>query len=579
VIRLFAKNPIARALRHTRRFRQIARILIRYGFSEFLDTLKLGGTKGLVGKILPKKEKELAQKYTRWQRLRMVLEELGPTFIKFGQIISARHDLLPDELIDELSKLQDEVPPFESRNAVEIIEKELEAPLAEIFQSFEEVPEASASIAQMHRARLANGTEAAVKVRRPGIEEVIRTDIEILENLAYLTERYLPNAHLFNPHGLVQEFKEQIERELNFTLELLNVEKFQALLGDEEHLRLPGTRRDYSTEKVLTLEYIPGTRLARILENPAEYENSEMLGDRMADLLLKQIFEKGFFHADPHPGNLLVLESAKICYLDFGMMGTINDPQRERLSTLMFGISKRNSELVTRTLLEMTTAERPVDREALEFRVFQLLERYVDLPLQYVDVRSIFSDLTDIVLSFRLRMPRNLNLMIKTLVMMEGIGRKLNPEFQIIEKIEPYATGLFARKFHPRALWDEFSLSSLDYGKLFKEFPVRTRDLLEQLTGGDIRLNMRFIGLEAMRFVLDAVSNRLVFGLILAALLISSSMVLLSGVPPVWRDIPIIGLAGYLVSAVMGLVFIFSWFRKKAKRRRSRDALDGTDYA
>ena len=185
-----------------------------------------------------------------------------------------------------------------------------------------------------------------------------------------------------------------------------------------------------------------------------------------------------------------------------------------------------------------------------------------------MDIRSVFSDLIDLIVSFRLRMPRNLNLMIKTLIMMEGIGRKLNPDFQLIEKIEPYASGLFSRKFAPRALWEQASLSSLDYGRLFKELPVRTSDLLRTLSRGDMRLNLRFTGLDALRFVLDAVSNRLVFGLILSALLISSSLVMLSGVPPLWGDIPVIGLAGYLISALMGVVFIFSWFRNKARRRR-----------
>lgn len=565
---IFSKNPVARTLRHTRRFRDIAGILIKYGFSEVLDTLKLGRSKGTIGWLLPKRGKELARKYTRWQRLRMALEELGPTFIKFGQIVSSRHDLLPTDLIDELRKLQDEVPPFDHRRAVAIIEEQLQAPIDELFRDFDTTPEASASIAQVHRGILPDGSEVAIKVRRPDIEAIVYTDIEILENLANLSERTLPNARLFNPRSLVEEFKQQITREMNLALELLNVEKFQSLLEDEEHLRLPKTFRDYSSEKVLTLEYLSGTPLADILEDPGKYANAAILGDRLADLLLKQIFETGFFHADPHAGNLVVLDSEQICYFDFGMMGTISDRQRERLATLMFGISRRNSQLVTRTLLEMTHAEETVDREALEIRIFQLLERYLDLPLEYVDISSIFSDLTDIIVSFRLRMPRNLNLMIKTLVMMEGIGRKLDPEFQFIDKIEPYASSLFSRKFNPQALWQQASLSALDYGRLFKELPVRTSDLLEQLTQGDMRLNMRFTGLDALRFVLDAVSNRLVFGLILAALLISSSMVMLSGVPPVWRDIPVIGLAGYSVSALMGLIFILSWFRKKARRGR-----------
>ena len=566
--RLFARSPIVRTLRHTRRFREIARILIKYGFSEVLDALNLGRGRGLISRLLPKQGRELARRYTRWQRLRMALEELGPTFIKFGQIISARHDLLPQALIKELRKLQDEVPPFDSSRAVAIIEEELAEPVGELFQDFETTAEASASIAQVHRARLPNGTLVAVKVRRPDIEEVVRTDVEILEDLATLSERTLPNARLFNPRSLVEEFKQQINREMNLAMELLNLEKFRSLMENEETLRLPATFRQYSSEKVLTLEHITGTPLSRVLEDPEAHEYSKTLGDRLADLLLKQIFETGFFHADPHAGNLLVLEMERICYFDFGMMGTVGDKQRERLSTLMFGIGKRNASLVTRTLLEMTHAEEPVDREDLEIRIFQLLERYLDLPLEYVDISSIFSDLTDIIISFRLRMPRNLNLMIKTLIMMEGIGRKLNPEFQLIEKIEPYSSRLFARKFDPRRLWEQASLASLDYGNLLKELPVRGSDLLKQLTQGDMRLNMRFIGLEALRFVLDAVSNRLVFGLILSALLISSSMIMLSGVPPVWRDIPVIGMIGYSISALMGLIFILDWLRKKARRRR-----------
>jgi ubiquinone biosynthesis protein len=566
--RFFTENPVARTLRHTRRFRDVAGILIKYGFSEILDALRLGRNRGLVGRLLPNKGRELARRYTRWQRLRMALEELGPAFVKFGQIISARYDLLPPGLIEELRKLQDAVPPFDHREAIGIVEEQLGAPIGDLFRDFDSSPTASASIAQVHGARLPDGMEVAVKIRRPDIAEVIRTDIEILENLAALGERTLPNVRLFNPRNLVREFKQQITREMNLALALMDIERFHSLFEKEKYLRVPRTFRDYSTEKVPTLEYITGTPLSDILENPSRFGQSRILDDRLADLLLEQIFEIGFFHADPHAGNLLVLESARICYLDFGMMGTISDGQRERLSTLMFGINKRKFELVTRTLLEMTREEEAVDREALEERVFQLMEGYLDLPLEYVDVGSIFSDLIDIIISFHLRMPRNLNLMIKTLIMMEGIGRKLNPEFQLVPKIEPYASRLFLRKFDPRTIWEQASLSSLDYGKLLKELPLRTSDLLQQLTQGDVRLNMRFTGLEALRFVLDAVSNRLVFGLILAALLISSSMVMLSGVPPLWRDIPVIGLLGYSASAFMGIVFVLSWFRKKARRRR-----------
>ncbi len=567
---IFKRNPIIRTLRHTRRFREIAGILIKYGFSEFLDALKLSRRKGPIGKLVPEKEKVRAEKHSRWQRIRMALEELGPTFIKFGQIVSSRQDLLPAALIEELGKLQDEVPPFPAGKAVAIIEEQLKTSIQETFSDFQRKPEASASIAQVHRARLPDGSSVAVKVRRPGIEEQIHTDLEILENLAELTERYIPTARLFNPRILVQEFKDQINRELDFVLEMLNIEKFQSLLKGEKHLRVPRAYKQLSTRQVLTLEYIPGTRLARILKSPSEYPWSRELTARMADLLLKQVFENGFFHADPHPGNILVLDAAAICYLDFGMMGTISPRQQEQLSTLMFGITRRDTRLLARTLLEMTSPSHKVDRDALEYRAFQILERYIDLPLEHIDIRQIFSDLLDVIVTFRLRMPRNLILMIKTLIMMEGIGRKLDPQFQFIDKIEPYARRLFAQKFYPKALMEELSLASLDYWRLFKELPSKSTDLLEQLIEGRARLNMRFTGLEALRFVLDAVSNRLVFGLILAALLISSSLIVLSGVPPLWRGIPVIGLGGYLVSAIMGIIFIIAWFREKVRGGRSR---------
>jgi len=558
------------AVRQIRRVREIAGILLKYGLGELAAMLLRSPRFRFMGRLLSRTNREIVRKLDRWERIRRALEELGPTFIKLGQILSSRRDLLPRELIRELEKLQDEVPPFDFEQVLEIVRRETGRPIEETFPGLDPVPEASASIAQVHRARLEGGQEVAVKVRRPGIEEQIEVDVQILERVADLAERTLPATRLFNPRRVVQEFKRQIGRELDLSVELLNIEKFRSLMQERGDLYVPRTYGETSSEAVLVMEYVGGRRLGELLDDPGAVEDPESITTSLADLALEQIFGLGFFHADPHAGNIRVLEDGRICYLDFGIVGFLSDGQRELLNRLLYSISRRNARLLSRTLLELTTPLESVDDRALEIRVDELLETYLDLPLQHLDLSGIFADLIDLVVSFRLQLPQNVNLMIKTLVVLEGIGRTLHPGFMMIDRIKPYAAGFFLRRYAPGRVLERLSLFSLDTEDLVSELPLRTREVLSQLAAGETRVNIDFAGLDRLRFVLDAVSNRLVFGLILAALLVSSSLIVLAGIAPKWHGIPVIGLAGYLVAAAMGFGFVIAWVRKSAAGRGRR---------
>ncbi|MBN1837143.1 MAG: hypothetical protein JW820_14905 [Spirochaetales bacterium] len=555
-------------VRQIRRVREIAGILLKYGLGELAAMLLTSPRFRFMGRLLSRKNRKVARELDRWQRIRRALEELGPTFIKLGQILSSRRDLLPEGLVRELSKLQDEVPPFPFPLVRKIIEEETGRPAAEVFPGLEPRPEASASIAQVHRARLEDGSQVAVKVRRPDIQEQIEVDIQILERVADLAERTLPAARLFNPRRVVQEFKRQIGRELDLSVELLNIEKFRALMRDRSDLYVPCTYDQTSSEAVLVMEYVQGRRLGDILDDPGSVEDPGRIPSSLADLALEQIFGLGFFHADPHAGNIRVLEDGRICYLDFGIVGFLSEGQRELLNRLLYGISKGNARLLSRTLLQLTTPLQSIDPRALEIRVDELLETYLDLPLRHLDLSGIFTDLIDLVVSFRLQLPQNVNLMIKTLVLLEGIGRALDPGFMMIDRIRPYAAGFFLRRYAPGRLLERLSLFSLDAEDLLAELPIRTREVLSQLAEGEARVNIDFAGLDRFCFVLDAVSNRLVFGLILAALLVSSSLIVLAGIAPKWQGIPVIGLAGYLIAAAMGFGFVVAWLRKSAAAAR-----------
>ncbi len=550
---------LQKTFRHPLRLQEIVRIVIRSGLSDWVLLLHLDRPFPWIRRIIKEEAPPEQAEKNRWVMLRETLEELGPTFVKFGQILSNRTDLLPAELIAELTGLQDDVPPVPISAAREVIEDEFRSPLDELFPWFDPDPIASASIAQVHRAALRNGDEVAVKVQRPGIENTIRTDIEILMYLATLVERYVPNMRLFHPTGLVEEFKRSITSELDFAQELRNIRKFKNLFAEDKRVRIPNPYRSYSTRRVLTMQYIRGTKLVDVQQDATGQFNKRRIARIGADVVLEQIFLHGFFHADPHPGNILIADGDVICFLDFGSTGRLRPQQRKHLIESMLGAVNHDAERVTNAMLGICErSPRGLDYEALEERVSDVLDEYLEVTFGDLDLNQFFDDLIKIVVRFGIRLPSSLMLVTKALVAIEGVGLNLRPDFNIMEVYRPFTRKLFLNRLRPENLSRDGSHIAGDYAVLLRTLPKDTRELVDLVKSGRLQMGFNLSGLEPLRRTLDDVSYRLVLGIVLGSLMVSSAMMVQAGIPPFVFNVPLIGVVGFAAAGLIGFGFIIS---------------------
>ncbi|MCD4786812.1 MAG: AarF/ABC1/UbiB kinase family protein, partial [Desulfobacterales bacterium] len=421
---------IGRAYRHLNRYRHILTVLFKYGFGDLVDILKIEQYLEIGLQMISRKRREQVEKLSRAERVRMVMEELGPTFVKLGQILSTRPDLISVEFIQELSKLQDNVPPFPYTEARQIIESELGRPLEDIFQHFEDTPLAAASIGQVHRAQLKDGEEVVVKVQRPGIRKIIEVDLEIMLHLASLMERHLEELQVHRPVRIVQEFARTLEKEIDYTIEALHIERFARQSMDDPTVYVPKVFRDTTTERVLTMEYIDGIKASEIDRIEREGLDRKIITARGADLILRQIFDYGFFHADPHPGNIFVLPDNVICYIDFGMMGSIDRQTREDFADLIYTVVQRDEFRATQMLLKLTEYDEKPDVRALERDLTEFIGQHLYVPLKDLQMEKLLQQLLKILSRHRLQIPQDLFLMMKALATVEGIGLLLDPDFE-----------------------------------------------------------------------------------------------------------------------------------------------------
>lgn len=530
---------------------------MRYGFADWLSAVKLDRHYRFVRRIVSGREAELPPGASRWQLIRMAFEELGPTFIKFGQLLSNRSDMLPAELLQELEQLQDHVPPFDFAEVQRTIRRDLsDADADNLLRNFERTPVASASIAQVHKAELRDGTRVAVKVQRPGLRQMVEVDLDIIAGLARLVETYMRDWRMFNPSGFVEEFRERLNEELNFSHEARNIRRFAGIYSKRKGIRVPAVYGDYCSGRVITMEYISGTRMSEILHGRATGFDRKLLARRAGEFMLDQIYLHGFFHGDPHPGNLMVLPGNVICFLDFGMMGTLRPREREALTDSALGLVDRDPVRVTEAVLVLTEEMGPVPRQRLEDAVFDLIDQFADATLSELDMGELFQELIRICLEHNLRMNTRMLVMVKATVIMEGVGYNLDPDFQLISLLEKFAHKIVAQRFHPKRLGKDLAASSMDFAELLRELPRDSYDIIKQVKSGDLSVSMHLTGIEPLRRTLDNVSYRLVFGFVLAALMIASALMVHAGLPPLWNNISVIGLSGFLITGVLGLGFI-----------------------
>lgn len=543
-----------RNIRSIRRYRFILGVLIEYGFGHVVEQLNINYYLELGRRIVTfgRASKELAR-LSPPERLRLALEELGPTFIKLGQVLSTRPDLIPKEFAEEFSKLQDRVPSIPCEEIRAEIERELGAPTDELFASFSDHPFATASIAQVHRARLHSGDEVVVKVRRPGIEEVIDTDLDILDGLAYLIEHHLPSGDLYDPQGIVKEFRRTLEREMNYQREGQTVDRFTQAFAGDATLRIPKVFWEHSGKTVLTLEFIDGIKISEIARLEREGYDLKLIAARGADAFLRQVLVHGLFHGDPHPGNLLILPDNVIGMLDYGMVGRLDKNLKNRLADLLLFLVDRDVERIVSMLLYAGELGDEIDMDHLRRDLSEFIDDYYETPLQSINTGKLLSDFVDLMTLYRIRFPADLMLLAKALMTMEGIGRSLDPDFNMIGHLKPFMEKILRDRVSPSSLSSEALRVVRAYGALASHLPRDLKELINRINRNKFKIDLEHRGLNRLITDLDKSSNRLSFSLLISALIVGSSLIMQTDKGPILFGFPILGLVGYSIAAFLGL--------------------------
>jgi ubiquinone biosynthesis protein len=508
---------------HHARYRQIAQVLSRHGLGYFADYLGLD-------RFVPFRAR--SRTTTRPEHFRLAIEELGPTFIKLGQILSTRSDLLPPEYQAELVRLQDQAPPVPTGAIREAIVAELGRPIAEVYASFDDRPLAAASIGQAHAATLPDGTPVVVKVRRPGVVEQVEEDLAILRQFAAVAGRRWPAADGYDLPGLVAEFAETLRAELDYLTEANNAERFAANFADDPAVHIPRIFREASTARVLTLERVGGLKVDDVAALDAAGIDRPALARRATGIALEMVFEDGFFHADPHPGNLFIEPDGRIALIDFGMVGRIDEQGREKLARLLLAIVSREPDRLVDACLALGVASGPVDRERLRDDLGGLVGRYYDRPIGEIAIGPVLEQALAIVREHRLHLPPQFALLLKTLVMEEGLGMTIDPSFHLTVVLAPYARRLLARRYAPRHLARRFGRAGLDAAEVAADLPWHVRRLLADIERGGVEFAIRPAHFEPVLGQLERLVNRLVLGILAAAFIVGLAVLLAVYRPP-----------------------------------------------
>ena len=554
-------GAIGRTYRHLNRYHRILRVLFKYGFNDLVDRLHIDQYLESGLQMINRKPREQIARLSRPERLRLVFEELGPTFIKLGQLLSTRPDLIPAEYLDELARLQDEVPPFSLAEVHAIFREELGRSPDEVFHYFDAEPLAAASIGQVHRARLDSGAEVVVKVQRPDIDTVIAVDLEILAHIAGLMEQYLEEVQGHRPTAIVQEFARSLSREIDFAVELANIQRFARQFERNPAIHVPLVYPELSTQRVLVMEYVLGIKASMTTQLREQGYDLPLIAERGATLVMEQIFVHGFFHADPHPGNVFILPDNVVCFIDFGQMGRLSRKDREDFTDLVLDLVAGDERTIVDGVLQVTVQLGEVDREALGRDLGSLMDLYLYRPLDELEAGRILQDLLDLVTRHKLTFKPAFYQMMKALSTVEGVGLMLDPKLELIRLARPFMRRIRLERMRPARLAEEIARTGSGYLQLLRELPEELRAILRQLRGGRMRIEFEHHGLQALGAALDRVSNRIAFAIVLAALIVGSSLIVLSDIPPHWHDIPVIGLLGFLVAGIMGFWLLLSIIR------------------
>ena len=562
--------PISAFFLHRRyrdigRLRHIAQVFLKHGFGHLITQIGLHWS-------VPFRRRWAQATYepppgadNAPVRLRRAFEELGPTFIKFGQVLSGRPDLVTTPYAEEFKKLRDEVPPFSFAASKKIVEAELGAPLSELFASFDEAPVAAASIAQVHNAVLADGSEVVVKVRRPGIEKTIETDISILSAVANLLEKHVPDSRVFNPSGIVDEFARTVRKEMDFLAEADNAVKFGDIFKDSDVLYIPEVYSSLTSRKVLTMERITGIRISDVAALDAAGFDRCALARNGAQAFFKQVLEDGFFHADPHPGNMFVMDDGRVGLVDFGMVGRLTEENMELIADTFLALVNKDFDGLVQQYINMgfVTEAADLDTFKREFKndLVELIEPLYGKTLSQIRLGDYIERITTLAVQYHLKFPRNLILMDKALLTVEALGRELDPDFDFIEVARPYAARLVKKRYSPIRFSHRLRRNALDLAEFVDNLPHQFRVIIRKIMNDDVHVGMEVKHLDRFIRDFDRSTNRLSFSLVIAGITIASSVIIHAGKGRLMFGYPFLGLIGYVMAGLLGLWLVWGIIR------------------
>ncbi|MBC7232435.1 MAG: AarF/ABC1/UbiB kinase family protein [Chloroflexi bacterium] len=549
------------------RLRQITEVLLRNGLGFLIEQLDLT-------RFLPPwrqrkvSAEDRANRYSVPERVRHTLEELGPTFIKLGQILSTRPDLLPSEYIEELSKLLDAAPPIPASEILAELERELGAPAQDLFAHFEAEPIASASIGQAHRATLKNGETVIVKIQRPGIERVIEADLDLLRRQARFLEHRLALAREYRLSELVDEFGQTLREELDYSIEGRNTDRLRHNLQQDTRVIVPRVYWDLTTRRIITTQELRGYKLLDLERLKKEGYDLPAIAEIIVDVYLKQVFVDGFFHADPHPANILICDE-QIGFVDFGMMGYLTPTTKGMLADLLVHTLNEDVDQLTQAVIRLGAIERYTNFNELRRDIQRLLFRYYGLALEEVHLGEFLEDIMTIAFRHRIHLPADLALLARTVVVLEGVARTLSPDFVLVDKARPFVQRLISEQLSLQHLGARTMRTLREIDQLVQVLPQRLDRLSSQLEQGDMTLGIDLRHLQNLLLKLDRVANRLSFSILVAALIIGSALIILGGeAASVWR-LPVIGVAlpiaqiSFVLAGILAAWLLLSIIRSK----------------
>ncbi len=544
-----------------RRYEKVIGVLIKYGFEDVISHPPFNRLIPKSKKWIPIRDGRPVFAYTRYERMRMVCEELGTTFIKFAQIAANRPDLLPEELITELESFHDRAPTVPMAEIKAVFLREFEKAPEDLFEWFDYKPIAAASMAQVHRARLIGGKEVVLKVQRPGIRETIEQDITILKQLANLVETYLPQYAAFQPLELVKMFEASIRKELRFTVEAANLFRFQEQFKGNPDIYVPDWYPEFTTDRILCMEYIDGIKINDLEKMRSIGITGPELAIKGINLYYEQVFEYGFFHADPHPGNIFIMPDQRVCFVDYGMMGVILDSDKELMATLLLAIAEEDMEGLKKALLKFTKEEKFEDEKELEYDIIEFLSSYSEMSIDQIEGAEVMEGLNRMFFKYKIRVPSNLLLLLKALIIIEGVGLMLDPKYNIIKNIEPFVRKLLGKKYNPQKLTKSVIKALGDFTRMAVNLPEDIEQVVHKLREGKLQIEFEHKGLEPLYHKMETVSNRIAFTLLLVALIIGSSLIVIADVPPHVNHVPVLGFLGFIISGLLAVRLIISILR------------------